>query len=89
MSVVREYLKVLIGIGLTWACVFILFNGMAHATLDGWAFVFSGVPTRKSAAFMSAPIAQSHFYILARKTSWLLNTYLVISLICCPVAGCT
>jgi hypothetical protein len=84
--VVSENFKVLIGIGLTWACVFIFFNGMTHASLDGWAFVFPVFQPTNLLVLISAPVAQSAFYILARKTSWLLNTYLAISVVCCAVA---
>jgi hypothetical protein len=83
--IVRENLKVLIGIGLTWACVFILYYGLTHATLDGWAFVFPVFQPATLLIFLSAPMAQSVFYTLARKTSWLLNIYLAISVLCCVI----
>jgi hypothetical protein len=85
MFIVREHLKVLIGIGLTWACVFILYYGLTHATLDGWAFVFPVFQPGNLLILLSAPMAQSAFYILARKTSWLLNIYLAISVLCCVI----
>src|SRR5260370_26380850 len=85
MFIVRERLKVLIGIGLTWACVFILYYGLTHATLDGRAFVFPVSQPWNLLILLSAPMAQSAFYILARKTSWLLNIYLAISALCCAI----
>jgi hypothetical protein len=83
--IVREHLKILIGIGLTWACVFILYYGLTHATLDGSVFVFPIFQPWNLLIFLSAPMAQSAFYILARKTSWLLNIYLALSLLCCVI----
>jgi hypothetical protein len=83
MSIVREHLKVLIGISLTWACVFVF--GLTHATLDGWAFVFPVFQPGNLLVLISAPMAQSAFYILARKTSWLLNIYVAISVLCCAI----
>jgi hypothetical protein len=85
MFISREHLEVLIGIGLTWACVFILYYGLAHATLDGRVFVFPVFRPASLLIFLSAPTAQSAFYILARKTSWLLNIYLAISVLCCGI----
>jgi hypothetical protein len=85
MFIVREHLKVLIGIGLTWACVFILYYGLTHATLEGRAFVFPVFEPRNLLIVLSAPMAQTAFYILAHKTSWLLRSYLTISLLCCVV----
>jgi hypothetical protein len=46
---------------------------------------FSDIPTRILLTLLSAPMAQSAFYILARKTSWLLNIYLAISVLCCVI----
>jgi hypothetical protein len=85
MFIVREHLKVSIGIGLTWACAFILYYGLTHATLDGSVFVFPVFRAANLVIFLSAPMAQSAFYLLARKTSWLLNLYLAISVLCCVV----
>ena len=59
---------------------------MTHATLDGWAFVFPVFQPTNLVILISAPIAQSAFYILARKTPWLLNAFLVLSTACCAVA---
>jgi hypothetical protein len=83
--IVREHLKVLIGIGLTWACAFILYYGLAHAILDGRAFVFPVSQPRNLLILLGAPMAQSAFYILARRASWLLNFYLAISILCCVI----
>jgi hypothetical protein len=83
---IREHLKVLIGIGLTWACVLILYYGLTHAVLDGEAFVFPVFRPANLPIFLSAPMAQSAFYVLTRKTSWLLNLYLAISVLCCVVS---
>jgi hypothetical protein len=85
MPIVRECLKVLIGIGLTWTCAFILYYGLTHATLDGRAFIFLTSQPGNLPILLSAPMAQSAFYILARKTSWLLNIYLAISVLCCAI----
>jgi hypothetical protein len=82
----REHLKVLLGIGLTWTCVFIFYNGLTHATLEGAPFIFPVFEHENLLFLISAPIAQSAFYILARKTSWLLNIFLAISVIGCAVA---
>jgi len=82
---VREHLKVSIGIGLTWSCVFILYYGLTHATLDGRAFVFPVFKPTNMLVLISAPMAQSAFYALARKNSWLLNIFLAISVLCCVV----
>lgn len=82
----RENLKVWIGIGLTWTCAAIFFDGMTHAVLDGSAFVLPVFQSTNLVLLISAPIAQSAFYVLARKTSRLLNAYLVVSLVCCAVA---
>jgi hypothetical protein len=62
-----EHVKVLIGIGLTWACAFILYYGLSHATLDGRAFIFSAFQPGNLLILLSAPMAQSAFYVLARK----------------------
>jgi hypothetical protein len=35
--------------------------------------------------FVAAPVAQSVFYILARKVSWLLNIYIAVSASCAAV----
>jgi hypothetical protein len=86
MLIVREHLKVLIGIGITWACAFILYYGLTHATLDGRAFVFPIFQPGNLLNLLSAPMAQSAFYIHARKTPWLLNIYLAISVLCFAIA---
>jgi hypothetical protein len=75
----------LLGIGLTWACVFILYYGLTHATLDGRAFIFPVFQPGHLLILLSAPMAQSAFYILARKTSWLLNIYLATAVLCCVI----
>jgi hypothetical protein len=85
MFIVREHLKVLIGIGLAWACVLIFYYGLTHAVLDGEAVSFPVFQPANLLIFLSAPMAQSAFYVLARKTSWLLNLYLAISVLCCAV----
>jgi hypothetical protein len=66
MLVIREQLKVLLGIGLTWACVFIFFNGLTHATLEGAPFVFPVFRRRNLLILITAPIVQTALYILAR-----------------------
>jgi hypothetical protein len=86
MFAIREHVKVLLGIGLTWACVFIFYKGLTHATLEGAPFVFPVFEHGNLPILISAPMAQSAFYILARRTSWLLNIFLAISIICCAVA---
>jgi hypothetical protein len=77
----------LLGIGLTWACVFIFFNGLTHATLEGAPFVFPVFQRRNLLILITAPIVQTALYILARKTSWLLNIYLAISVLFCAIAS--
>jgi len=59
---------------------------MTHASLDDWAFVFPVFQPGNLLVLISAPMAQCAFFILARKTPWLLNTYLAISVLCCAVA---
>ena len=86
MFVIRQHRKVLLGISLTWVCVFIFYNGLTHATLEGMPFVFPVFDHANLLFLISAPMAQSAFYILARRTSWLLNIYLAISVLCCAVA---
>ena len=58
MFIVREDLKVLIGIGLTWACVLILYYGLTHAVLDGETFAFPIFQPANLLIFLSAPMAQ-------------------------------
>jgi hypothetical protein len=61
------------------------YYGLTHATLEGGALVFPVFQPGILLTFLSAPSAQSAFYILARKTSWLLNIYLTISVLCCVI----
>jgi hypothetical protein len=74
--------KVSLGIGLTWACAFVFSYGLSHATLDDEPLVFPTFQGDNFWFFIAAPIAQSAFYILARKVSWLLNIYIAISALC-------
>jgi hypothetical protein len=83
---VQNWFRVLLGMGLTLACASIFSYGLSHATLDQRPFVFPTFQGGNLLFFSAAPIAQCTFYILARKTSWLLNIYLAISLLCCFVA---
>jgi hypothetical protein len=78
----NKYLKAPLGIGLTWACAFIFSYGLSHATLDREPLVYPTFQGTNLWAFIAAPVAQSAFYILARKTSWLLNIYIAISALC-------
>ena len=80
-----NYLKVSLGIGLTWACAFVFSYGLSHATLDHEPLVFPTFQGDNFWFFIAAPIAQSVFYILARKVSWLLNIYIAISALCFTV----
>jgi hypothetical protein len=86
MLVADNRLRVLIGIGLTWTCAFIFSYGFTHATLDDSPFVFPVFQGPNLIIFLTAPIAQSAFYLLARRSSWLLNVYLVMSVACCAIA---
>jgi hypothetical protein len=81
----NTYLKVPLGIALTWACAFIFSYGLSHATLDRESLVYPTFQGTNLPFFITAPIAQSAFYILARKASWLLNIYIAISAICFTV----
>ena len=55
MLVVLDHLRVLIGISLTWACAFIFFNGLTHATLEGEPFVFPVFEHMNLLILISAP----------------------------------
>ncbi|KJC35756.1 hypothetical protein UP09_31625 [Bradyrhizobium sp. LTSP885] len=83
----RAQFKVLLGIGLTWACTYIFFTGLTEATLEGEPYAFPVFGGANFLILISAPVAQSVFFVLAQKTSWLLNLYLAISIACCAVAG--
>jgi hypothetical protein len=88
MPATSLHLKVAAGIGLTWLCAGLFYFGLTHASLDGAPFVFSAYDDRLSLLLtLSAPVAQSAFYILARRTNWLLNVYLALSVASCAVAG--
>lgn len=80
-----NYLKVSLGIGLTWASAFIFSYGLSHATLDHEPLVYPTFQGNNFWFFIAAPIAQSAFYILARRVSWLLNIYIAISALCFTV----
>jgi len=80
-----NFLKVSLGIGLTWACAFIFSYGLSHATLDHQPLVFPTFQGDNFWFFVAAPLAQSAFYILGRKVSWLLNIYIAISALCFAV----
>lgn len=82
MFATYNYLKVPLGIGLTWACAFIFSYGLGHATLDHEPLVYPTFQGDNFWFFIAAPLAQSVFYILTRKVSWLLNTYIAISALC-------
>jgi hypothetical protein len=83
---VQNSFRVLLGISLTLACASIFSYGLSHATLDHEPFVFPTFQDGNLLFFAAAPIAQCIFYILARKTSWLLNVYLAVSVCFCFVA---
>jgi hypothetical protein len=81
----NSYIRVPLGIGLTWACALIFSYGLSHATLDREPLVYPTFRATNLLFFVAAPIAQSVFYLLARKVSWLLNIYLTISALCFSV----
>ena len=81
----NNYFKVALGIGITWACAFIFSYGLSHATLDREPLIYPTFQGTNLPFFITAPIAQSAFYILARKASWLLNIYIAASALCFAV----
>jgi hypothetical protein len=85
VTVSVNYLKVLLGIGLTCASAFIFSYGLSHATLHHEPLVYPTFQGNNFWFFIAAPIAQSAFYILARRVSWLLNIYIAISALCFAV----
>lgn len=88
MLAIREHPKFVLGICFTWVCAGILYIGLTHATLDGTPFVFWEYDNGTNLLiYLTAPVAQSAFYILARRTSLLLNVYLALTLIFCVMAG--
>jgi hypothetical protein len=86
MFAINDRLRVSIGVGLTWACAFFFSYGLSHATLDNEPFVFPVFQGVNLLIFLTAPIAQSTFYIIARKSAWLLNIYVAVSIVCFVVA---
>ncbi|HAQ84278.1 MAG: hypothetical protein CFE30_05780 [Bradyrhizobium sp. PARBB1] len=55
--------------------------------MDGEPFAFPVTGYDNLQFFVAAPLAQSVLYVLARKTSWLLNLYLAISVVFLVYAG--
>lgn len=87
MFIGPDHLKVATGSGLVAACAFIFYYGLTHAGVDGVPFAFPVFRPGNLVILLSAPVAQCAFYVLARRTSWLLNLFLVISVLCCVFGG--
>ena len=85
--VTSGHIRALLGICLTWGCFYIFWIGLNDATLDGEPFAFPVTGYDNLQVFVAAPLAQSVLYVLARKTSWLLNLYLAISVVFLVYAG--